>query len=346
MRTILTAFLIAALCLHSVAQKPADEENAFLTVQAEHQTFLDNLGINELELYDLIQAYMLVRIQRTLDLTDVQALELMKLNGEYKDKLTRLKFQRGMLIAQLRLHLEASESDEVIGRTLGHILENESQTAITLGKLVEESAGVLSIPQQAQLYLFVGDFEQDLRRMATHAKRIEQDGHSQYTRELHSEFREFSEEGERTFQDLVRQRTQGASVPAHDTKNTIDLVDAWLVIRLASELGLTEEETVLLFAKVGTYKDQLHEMKWQIAAARDDLRTSIREGADDDTIKTQLDDMLLRERAISELTAAFIREAEKNISTRRSAELFLFLGEFELEVIDLLERAQAIAEAN
>ena len=346
MRSFLIAALIGLVSLHSVAQKTEVEEQAFLTVQADQQAFLDNLGINEQELYDLIQSYMLIRLQRTLDLNDVQTLELMKLNGQFKDQLTRLKFQRGMLIAQLRLHVQANESDDVLSRTLEHILENESQTAVTLRKLVEESASLLSVPQQAQLYLFVGDFEQDIRRMATHAKRIEQDGHSEYTRELHSEFREFTEESERTFRDLVRQKTQGVDIKEPEKKNIIELVDAWLVVRLTDELELTKEETVLLFAEVGTYKDQLHEMKWQMADARDELRAAIREGADPEIIKTQLDDMLLREHAIVELSSAFIHEAQNTVSIHRSAQLFLFLGEFELEVIDLLERAHAMALAN
>lgn len=339
MRTLLIAALITGLSFPSFAQKSERDESAFLRVQADHQTFLDNLGIAEQDLYDLIQAYMLVRIKNTLDLTDVQTLELMKLAGGYKDQLTRLKFQRGMLIAQLRTQTEKEVDETLIAATLENILANEQQTVVTLGHLVGESKGILSITQQAQLYLFVGDFEQDIRRMATHAKQLHEEGHNTYTKELHGEYRDFDEQEQSHFRELVKQKTHGMAIQNQDEKNLIELVDAWLVVRLAAELKLTPEEAVLLFAKVGTHKDQLHEMKWQIAEARDELRNAIITKMDDETIQRQLDDMLLREAAVAELVRGFVSESQKSVSVTRSAQLFLFLGDFELEVIDLIEIA-------
>ena len=47
MRTLLIAALITGLSFPSFAQKSERDESAFLRVQADHQTFLDNLGIAE-----------------------------------------------------------------------------------------------------------------------------------------------------------------------------------------------------------------------------------------------------------------------------------------------------------
>lgn len=342
MRTLLIAALIVGLSGTVFAQKSPQEENAFLQVQADQKTFLDNLGAGEQDLYDLIQQYMLVRIKNVIDLTNVQTIELMKRAGGYKDQLTRLKFQRGMLIAQLHMQTDGNADESHIAATLDNILANEQQTVVTLGKLVSESGSILSVPQQAQLYLFVGDFEQDIRRMATHAKRIDEQGHSKYTKELHNEVQEFDGNEQAAFRALVEQKMTGLDIQDREQKNIIELVDAWLVVRLKLELELTPEETVLLFAKVGTHKDQLHEMKWLIADARSELRNAILAEEDDSLIQGMLDDMLLREQAVVGLVKSFIGESQKSISIARSAQLFLFLGEFELEVIDLIEVASSM----
>ena len=49
--------------------------------------------------------------------------------------------------------------------------------------------------------------------------------------------------------------------------------------------------------------------------------------------------MLLREEAIVDLIQSFVTEAQKDLSVHRTGQLFLFLGEFEQEVIDLIERS-------
>ena len=138
---------------------------------------------------------------------------------------------------------------------------------------------------------------------------------------------------------MIAERTSGLDINDPDEKNIIELVDAWLMVRLSSELKLTTEETVQLFKRVGTYKDQLQEMKWQMGAARLELRIAARDGFDTDILEEQLENMLLREEAVADLIKSFVTEAQKDLSTHRTAQLFLFLGDFEQEVVDLIERS-------
>jgi len=338
-RTILLVMVGVTACLPVAAQKPPADEKAFLEVQASHKVFLSQLGLNEQELYDLIQSYMLIRIKKTLDLTDVQTLHLMKRIGVYKEKLPRLKFHKALLISQLRLRLSESASEVSIQENLTLLLENDQKTVETLRSMITEAGEELVATQRAKLYLFVGDFEQDIRRMAQHAQRMNQDGHQVYTKELHDRYYKMSKDDSSTLHAMIKEETRGLDINDPDEKNIIELVDAWLMVRLSSELDLTTVETVRLFKRVGTHKDQLQKMKWQMGEARLALRIAARDNFDPDVIEEQLEDMLLQEEAVVDLVKSFVTEAQKDISIHRAAQLFLFLGDFEQEVVDLIERS-------
>lgn len=340
-RIFLLALSSVMVCLPANAQKPPADEKAFLEVQANHEVFLRELGMNGQKVYDLIQSYMLVRLKTTLDLTDVQTLNLMKRIGIYKEQLPRLKFQKALLISQLRNRLAQSAPEELIQENLTQLLENDQKTVETLRSMITDAGDELAAPQRAKLYLFVGDFEDDIRRMAFHAQRMNQEGHQRYTKELHDRYHEMSEDDSSALRAMIEEKTRGLDINDPDEKNIIELVDAWLMVRLSSELKLTTQETVQLFKRVGTHKDHLQEMKWRMGQARLALRIAARDGLEANIIEQQLEDMLLREEAVVELVKSFVTEAQKDISTHRAAQLFLFIGDFEQEVVDLIERAIA-----
>ncbi|HIA47104.1 MAG TPA: hypothetical protein EYN96_03840 [Candidatus Hydrogenedentes bacterium] len=338
-RIFLFCVVTLMVWLPASAQKQPADEKAFLEVQANNEVFLGDLGLDEQELYDLIQSFMLIRLKTTLDLTDVQTLNLMGKIGVYEEQLPRLKFHKALLISQLRIQLAESSSDALIQESVTALLENDQKTVETLRSMITDAGDELGAGQRANLYLFVGDFEQDIRRMAMHAQRMNQAGHQRYTKELHDRYHEMTDDDSSALRMMIEERTSGLDINDPDEKNIIELVDAWLMVRLSSELKLTTEETVQLFKRVGTHKDQLQEMKWQMGAARLELRIAARDGFDTDIIEEQLENMLLREEAVADLIKSFVTEAQKDLSTHRTAQLFLFLGDFEQEVVDLIERS-------
>jgi hypothetical protein len=330
--------MVSSLC---IAQKQPAEEEAFREIQTHQDAFLSELGMDEQEVYKLIQSYMLVRLKDSLDLTDIQTVNLMKRIGDYKERLPRLKFYKGLLIAKLRILLKNSAPDKSVQNTLTELLDNEEKTVETLHNMITQAADDLTVAQRAKLYLFVGDFEEDIRRMAHHAQRMNQQGHQRYTKELHDHYHEMTAEDSNTFRALVNKETRGLDINNPEEKTIIELVDAWLMVRLSTELELTTEETVQLFARVGKHKDQLQQLKWQMSEARLALRIAARDEIGDDAILSQLDDMLLREEATADLVKSFVTEAQKDISTHRAAQLYIFIGDFEQEVVDLIQRSLA-----
>jgi len=78
----------------------------------------------------------------------------------------------------------------------------------------------------------------------------------------------------------------------------------------------------------------------------DELRNAITANAGNGEIERLLEDMLLREEAVVGLVRGFITESQTSVSVTRSAQLFLFLSDFELEVIDLIEAASTMSGTN
>lgn len=335
---------VVMTCLASTAQQSPEDKAAFREVQANHEAFIKELGMDEHELYDLIQSYMLVRLKKTLELTDLQVVELTKNIGTYQDRLMGLKFYKGLLVAKLRILLRESAPEASLQNDLTAILDIDAKTVKTLGTMITEAGNDLSVAQRAKLYLFVGDFEKELRLMALHAQRMNKEGHKKYTKEQHDRYHRMTQEEVTAFHELVKEKTSGLDIQGRDRKNLIELVDAWLMVRLSSELELTTEETVHLFARVGTHKDKFQAMKWQMSEARLELHLAAQDDSGDASIERQLDGILRREEAIVNLVRDFVTEAQKDVSTHRAAQLLIFIGDFEQEVIDLSQRAMTAGQ--
>ena len=119
----------------------------------------------------------------------------------------------------------------------------------------------------------------------------------------------------------------------------VSLFDGVLMAQMARALNLNPRETVMLFERVGSFKSQLHELKWQIGASRASLRALIETGASTPALEQALEDLLLQERAAAELTRTLVTESQKDVSLAQSARLYLFVGDFEEYVLRLLNRA-------
>lgn len=292
------------------------------------------------EIYDLIQAYQLVRIKKVLGLDDTQTLELMQNIGTYRDTLTRQRIFRAILREQLRNLLEADADEGVILKSLQNQILHEENLVGTLRSMLEKSGATLSTPQRARLYLFVDDFEREIRILAEKAQGMHQHGEGVQPGNHSASPKDdrLGEDETAALRNLVTQETRKLDIADEDHEDIIDLVDAWMMVRMAAELELNPEETVRLFQHAGTYKDQLHQMKWQIGAARGGLRMSLDSAADPE-IDRQLEDLLLQEEAVADLVRVFITEARKDVSIAQAAQLFLFLGDFENEILDLISRA-------
>ncbi len=310
------------------------------------KAFDQNLSEDEREIYELIEGLVSVRLKQTLQVDDATMLKLFEKNGAASKQLTMLKWQRSGLREHMRWCLEYGQSEQGIKESLDLLLTYEENIADQLRAMVMESQPVLGITKSAQLYLFVDDFE---RFLATRVNEALKKSHPKVpapaevpganTPDAHLKAPD-EDNGFSAFQRMLRQQNDDVPLSQAAGEDVIKLVDALLVVRLAQALDIDKQETVRLFAHVGQVKDQLHELKWQIGKDRGILRNSILMNAPEDDIQKQLDDLLIEEKAVAGLVRDFVEGADKDISTSQSAKLYLFLGDFEAYIVDLLERTE------
>ena len=333
MQGTLWGIAVACLtCLYATAQEPTPVARP------------DALGLRanpvdvDSDLRRLVEKVMMLELRKAVDLTDDQVEMLVKRIGTFKDRLTRMKFQRGAAREELRLCLDRGLAEEEIRLKLGALLQHEEAIAVQLHAMIDEAAKDLNVSQTTQLYLFVGDFEALMREKILHARYA----HLHGTLPARASDPEASRE-QSLVDELVRRESLGPTGRDPEDEDMVTLFDGVLMTQLARALDLKPEETLLLFERVGTFKDQLHELKWQIAASRELLRMVLEQNVPDATIERHLQDQLLQERAAAELTRMLVTEAQKDVSLAQSARLYLFIGDFEEYVIRLLDRAQRMS---
>ena len=155
-------------------------------------------------------------------------------------------------------------------------------------------------------------------------------------------FAAFGQDEERMpagFRTMLEEENQNLPLREMRDRNLHELLQTILMVRLAQSVELTDEQILEFSKRVGSFKDQLHEMKWQIAASRETLRDAVQYKEPDAIVRRKLDDCLLQELAITDLLRKLVHESRKDLTDVQAAKFYLFLGDFEQEMRRLVERA-------
>jgi len=346
---LLTAIVAGVWLVGVVAPAPAQDHHQAqaatfkpLAYPIDSAAFRENLSVKEREIFELIEDLVGVRLKRTLGCDDVTMQKLYASNGAISRQLTMLKWQRAGLREHLRWCLEFGKTESGIKQSLDMLLAYEEQIADVLDEMVRDSQPVLGVTKSAQLYLFVDDFERFLAtRVAEAAKGAPNQPAGEGAASLSStKTAEHRPDDFDAFQEALRAQNRDVALSDVAGEDVVKLVDALLVVRLAQALDINKQETAKLFAHIGKVKDQLHELKWQIGHNRALLRDAIAAGVPDADIQKQLDDLLIEEKAVANLVREFVEGAGKDVSVAQSAKLYLFLDDFEIYIVGLLENAQ------
>ena len=337
--------LLACLCLLGVSSFAQRERRGG---EATHENIIQPIQTragasdDERDLRQIVEKLMMLRLRKALDLSEEQLHALVKCQGAFEERLTKMKFERETARERLRECLDIELPEAEIREKLEALLDQEKAIAEVLQEMIEEAGKDLTTPQTARLYLFVGDFENFMRKQINRAKYISRHGEPPEVA-VEPSARSRTTEERLIEEELVRREAAGPLPHEAADAGMVDLFDGLLMAMLSQALELSPEEAVVLFRRIGTYKDQLHELKWQIGNARADLRSSLEAGAPNVVVERRLGDLLLQERAVAELIRRLVTEARKDVGLAKSARLYLFVGDFEQYVIRLLHRAGAVS---
>ena len=327
---------------------PAQESSKSQKLEVIRGLIEDEAGADasagERDLHQLVEQILMLRLRDAVSLTDDQVQALTRRVGTFKNQLTSMKFQRGAAREQLRDRLDRGLAEDQIRRNLESLLDREEAIAELLHEMIREAGKDLSVPQTARLYLFVGDFESFIRNLIVRAQYI--DRHGAPPEGIGSAKHSTTGSTEQSLlEELINREAAGPTGREAEDSDMVALFDGLLIARLSRALDLDPEETIVLFHRVGTYKDQLHELKWQVGAARYGLADALDRGAPDSAIEKMLEDLLLQEEAVAVLIRLLVTESQKDVPLAKSARLYLFVGDFEDYVGRLFQRVEEMRSA-
>ncbi len=153
------AFVVYAQEAASPATNPGGAPGRAAAAQAEDR-----------ELRELVEAVMAARLARELGLDDEQTVLLVRRFSEFKKQMADLKNQRQETMKTLKADLKAGAPDAQIQEDLNKLMDQDVKVLEARKEAYAQVAAGLSVPQQARLYVFLTEFETDMRRLVQKAR--------------------------------------------------------------------------------------------------------------------------------------------------------------------------------
>ncbi len=112
-------------------------------------------------------------------------------------------------------------------------------------------------------------------------------------------------------------------------REIFQLIEDLVGVRLKRTLQCDDATMQKLYASNGAISKQLTMLKWQRAGLREHLRWCLEFGKTEAGVKRSLDMVLTYEEQIAEVLAKMVRDSQPVIGTAKSAQLYLFVDDFE-----------------
>jgi hypothetical protein len=130
---------------------------------------MGDLGSQEVQ--GLVEIVMLARMSRELDLDDEQTILLVRRFEETKEQMTNLTKQRAEALDELRASVRDEEAENVIETKLERLIAVDRDLAEVKLKAFDEVGEGFTVTQRAKLYVFVQEFESEMRRLVDRARK-------------------------------------------------------------------------------------------------------------------------------------------------------------------------------
>ncbi len=123
-----------------------------------------------------------------------------------------------------------------------------------------------------------------------------------------------------------------------------ELIETVKMVRLTKELGLTQEQTVVLVKQYNEYKERLEKLSQRRQERLRDLKDAVHSD-NDDRIEAALKALIVQDAEIAETRRTAFNEVGKELTIKQKARLYVFLQEFDQDMRRLIQRARERGEA-
>lgn len=119
---------------------------------------------------EVMEAVMMTRFSRELELNDEQTVLMMRRIEEFKDEISQARQHRGELVKALEAAVKSGASEADIAAKMNELVVHDRTLAEARFNMVDRAGEGLSMAQRAKLYLLMGDFEADMRKLIQKAR--------------------------------------------------------------------------------------------------------------------------------------------------------------------------------
>lgn len=118
----------------------------------------------------LLEEVLMARLTRELALDEEQTVLMVRHLAEFRDKMAALRRERSVLARNLRQAVREGKDEKAIGKVLEEVVLHEEKMAVARREIVDFDGFELTTWQKAKLYLFIVDFESDMRQLLKKAQ--------------------------------------------------------------------------------------------------------------------------------------------------------------------------------
>lgn len=119
---------------------------------------------------DLVETVMMVRMSEELNLSDEQTVMMVRRLRALKEEMIGMRRQRWALYRELKDALREASDDAAVAATLTALLEYDRQLETFKQDRLEALSEGLTEAQRAKLYIFLCEFENDMRHLVHRAQ--------------------------------------------------------------------------------------------------------------------------------------------------------------------------------
>ncbi len=133
-------------------------------------------AIPEEDIREMVSTILMVRVSRSLDLTDEQTVILVKHMQEMRDELSKTYQERDAAMKSLRELVEnEATTDDAIDAKLKELISIEEKRSGAKRAAYEKLSAGLTAKQKGKLFITLQDFEGQMRKMMSRAKDMGED---------------------------------------------------------------------------------------------------------------------------------------------------------------------------
>lgn len=118
----------------------------------------------------LLEEVLMARLTRELALDEEQTVLMVRHLAEFRDKMAAMRRERMVLARGLRQAVREGKDEKAIGKVLEEVVVHEEKMAVARREIVDFEGFELTTWQKAKLYLFIVDFESDMRQLLKKAQ--------------------------------------------------------------------------------------------------------------------------------------------------------------------------------